>query len=157
MRSVLRVEALGHGPRPSVVRFDAGVGRLESRPTRWRAPRIPIRFPTASASIFHARRGRRLRRRTAAKIGASWEGLGQEAVFQHLDVRPRHGYFWATHTAAELDLLVTGGRHLYGFEIKRTTSPKIAPSMRSALEDFQLARLDVIHAASETQPLGRSI
>lgn len=91
------------------------------------------------------------------KVGASWEGFVLEAVLQHLDVKPRQGYFWATHTGAELDLLVAHGRNHYGFEIKRTTAPKITPSMRSALEDLQLTRLDVIHAGSETYPLGRNI
>ena len=35
-------------------------------------------------------------------------------------------------------MLVARGRHHYGFEIKRTTAPRITPSMRSALEDLQL-------------------
>ena len=40
-----------------------------------------------------------------------------------------------------------------GFEVKRTTSPSVTPSMRSALEDLKLERLDVIHAGEETFPL----
>ena len=56
-----------------------------------------------------------------------------------------------------LDLLVVRGRRRYGFEIKRTTAPRITPSMRSALESLQLNRLDVIHAGSETFPLARGM
>ena len=66
-------------------------------------------------------------------------------------------YFWATHTGAELDLLVTRGGRRYGFEFKRTTAPRVTPSMRTALEDLRLTRLHVIHAGSETFPLAPNI
>lgn len=91
------------------------------------------------------------------KLGASWEGFLLEAVIHQLEARPEQCYFWATHTGAELDLLVVRGRRRYGFEIKRTTAPRITPSMRSALESLQLSRLDVIHAGSETFPLARGM
>ena len=45
------------------------------------------------------------------------------------------------------------GRLRLGFEIKRTSSPKLTPSIRSALSDLRLERLDVIHAGEETFPL----
>jgi hypothetical protein len=44
-----------------------------------------------------------------------------------------------------------------GFEIKRTEEPRITPSMRSALADLKLERLDVIHAGKETYTLGPRI
>lgn len=91
------------------------------------------------------------------KLGASWEGFLLEAVIHQLEARPEQCYFWATHTGAELDLLIVRGRRRYGFEIKRTTAPRITPSMRSALESLQLSRLDVIHAGSETFPLARGM
>lgn len=91
------------------------------------------------------------------KIGASWEGFLLEAVIHQLGARPRDCYFWATHTGAELDLMITSRGRRYGFEIKRTTAPRITPSMRSAVEDLQLERLDVIHAGAETFPLSRRI
>lgn len=91
------------------------------------------------------------------KIGASWEGFMLEAVIHQLGVEGRRCYFWRTHTGAELDLLVTHGRKRYGFEIKRTTAPGVTPSMRSALDDLALVRLDVIHAGTETFPLAKKI
>jgi uncharacterized protein len=91
------------------------------------------------------------------KLGASWEGFILEAIMDRLGVSPEQCYFWATHMGAELDLLITHGGRLYGFEIKRTTSPRITPSMRSALADLDLAHLDVIHAGSETFPLARRV
>jgi hypothetical protein len=91
------------------------------------------------------------------KLGASWEGFVLEAIINRLGVSPEQCYFWATHTGAELDLLIThGGRH-YGFEIKRTTAPRVTPSMRSALADLDLTRLDVVYAGPETFPLARGI
>jgi predicted AAA+ superfamily ATPase len=89
------------------------------------------------------------------KMGASWEGYALEEVVKLLE--PDEIYFWATHTGAELDLLVVRGGRRQGFEIKRTVAPRVTPSMRSALEDLQLTRLDVIHAGAETFPLGPRI
>jgi len=90
-------------------------------------------------------------------LGASWEGFLVEAVIHQLGARSRDCYFWATHTGAELDLMIQHRGRRYGFEIKRTTSPRITPSMRSALEDLGLTRLDVVHGGSETFPLSRRI
>jgi uncharacterized protein len=91
------------------------------------------------------------------KVGASWEGFIVEALIQRLGARSDQCYFWATHTGAELDLLVVDGQRRYGFEIKRTTAPSLTPSMRHALADLGLARLDVVHAGAETFPLTRSV
>ena len=91
------------------------------------------------------------------KIGASWEGFVIGQIMHQLRARPEECYFWATHAGAELDLLIVRGRRRYGFEIKRTTSPRITPSMRSALIDLNLNRLDVIHAGEDTFPLARCI
>ena len=91
------------------------------------------------------------------RIGASWEGFILNSLIEHLGVSSEQCYFWGTHTGAELDLLVIHGRHRYGFEIKRMTAPRVTPSMRSALEDLQLTRLDVIHAGTETYRLPHGI
>jgi hypothetical protein len=70
---------------------------------------------------------------------------------------PEECYFWATHSGAELDLLIVRGRQRLGFEIKRTVAPRLTPSMRSAMQDLRLTRLDVIHAGQETFPLADQI
>jgi len=85
--------------------------------------------------------------------GASWEGFVLERVIRHLRARPEQCFFWATHSGAELDLLVIHGRQRLGFEIKLTTAPRLTPSMRSALSDLYLTRLDVIHSGDHTFPL----
>ena len=91
------------------------------------------------------------------KIGASWEGFCVESLIAQLGARPEQCYFWATHAGAELDLLVVAKGRRRGFEIKRTVSPRVTPSMQVALHDLKLDSLDVIHAGQDTFPLARKI
>ena len=72
-------------------------------------------------------------------------------------VRFGEAYSWATHAGAELDLLVVRGRTRLGFAFKRTSAPTVTPSMRTALVDLNLQRLDVIHGGRETYPLAPRI
>lgn len=91
------------------------------------------------------------------KVGASWEGFAIEQVVRRLGARRDECFFWATHGGAELDLLVVRGRTRLGFEIKLTEAPSVTASMRSALSDLALRRLDVVHAGEHTFPLGPRI
>jgi predicted AAA+ superfamily ATPase len=91
------------------------------------------------------------------KVGASWEGFALEQVIRRLGARSGETHFWATHQGAELDLLVVRGERRFGFEFKRTTSPKVTPSMRTALADLSLHSLDVIHAGQQTFSLAPKI
>lgn len=91
------------------------------------------------------------------KIGASWEGFVLEQVIRRLGARGGECFFWATHGGAEVDLVVVRGRKRLGFEIKRTSSPLLTPSMRNALTDLGLKSLDVIHAGDQTFPLEKKV
>jgi predicted AAA+ superfamily ATPase len=91
------------------------------------------------------------------KIGASWEGFVIEQVIRWMGFKKEDCFFWATHAGAELDLLVVKGREKIGFEVKLTSSPRVTPSMRSALSDLKLQRLYVIHSGEETYQLERKI
>lgn len=91
------------------------------------------------------------------KVGASWEGFVIRQIVRQLKTGAEECFFWATHAGAELDLLVIRGRHRLGFEVKRTTSPRITTSMRSALNSLKLSHLDVVHAGESTFPLGEKI
>ena len=82
------------------------------------------------------------------KVGASFEGFALEQVIRRLELRPREAFFWATHSGAELDLLVIRGRHRVGFEFKRTDAPKLTRSMMVSLDTLRLDRIDVVHAGS---------
>lgn len=120
-----------------------------------RSPKVYLRDSGILHSFLEIDTMRDLERHP--RIGASWEGFLLEAIIRQLEARARDCYFWATHTGAELDLMITRRGRSFGFEIKRTTSPRITPSMRSAVEDLQLTRLDVVHAGTETFPLSRRI
>jgi uncharacterized protein len=91
------------------------------------------------------------------KMGASWEGFVLHQVIRRLGVYPEECFYWATHAGAELDLLIIRGKKRLGFEIKRTSSPKMSPSIRTALTDLNLNSLDIIHAGKETFPLDKKV
>lgn len=91
------------------------------------------------------------------KVGASWEGFLIEQIARRVGAEPEECFFWATHAGAELDLLVVRGSERRGYEIKRTTSPALTPSMRTALSDLKLSSLDVIHAGDHTFPLSERV
>jgi len=91
------------------------------------------------------------------KVGASWEGFALEAVVRRLRARDDQCFFWATHGGAELDLLVVKGVKRRGFEFKRTDTPKVTSSMKIAMNDLKLDRLDVVHAGPDTYPLEKKI
>ncbi|MBI4953937.1 MAG: ATP-binding protein [Myxococcales bacterium] len=80
------------------------------------------------------------------RVGASWEGFLVEQLRRALRADRDELYFWRTEDGAELDLLFLRGRRRVGFEIKRTSAPRMTPSMHRALEDLSLDRLFVIHA-----------
>jgi len=88
-------------------------------------------------------------------LGASWEGFILEQLSQILDGRPL--WFWGRHQGAELDLLTQLNGRPVGFEIKRTTQPKITRSLRSAIETLELGHAFVVHAAPHTFPLAANI
>lgn len=92
------------------------------------------------------------------QVGASWESFAITNVLERLGVRwSEDAYFWATQAGAEIDLVVIRGIRRRGFEVKRTIAPSVTPSMRIALEDLELERIDVLHAGTETFPLADRI
>lgn len=117
-----------------------------------RAPKVYL----ADTGILHALLGLDAQRALEGhpKVGASWEWFVIRELARRLGARPDECWFWATHAGAELDFLVTRGGRRYGFEVKRTTAPRLTRSMRSALADLRLTRLDVIHSGLETFALG---
>ena len=91
------------------------------------------------------------------KVGASWEGFVLDEVIRHIGAECSECFFWATHSGAELDLLIIRGRRRLGFEIKRTTRPSVSPSMRISMNDLKLTRLDVIYPGEKTFPLAKGM
>ncbi len=91
------------------------------------------------------------------KIGASWEGFVLKKVLSDLGVAQGEAFFWGAHAGAELDLLVFRRGRRMGFEIKRTTAPKLTRSMRTAIQTLHLDSLDVLHAGEHTFELGHGV
>ena len=120
-----------------------------------KAPKIYI----ADSGIFHALLNlpARLDVGNHPKEGASWEGFVLGEVIRHLGAGRSECFYWATHGGAELDLLIIRGRLRLGFECKRTASPLVSPSMRIAIKDLKLKRLDVMYPGDTTFPLAEGI
>ena len=89
------------------------------------------------------------------RLGASWEGFALGQVVARLGARPDQCHFWSPHAGAELDLLVVHRGRRYGFEFKYAEAPPLTKSMRIAMQDLKLERLDVIHAGEHSFALGR--
>jgi len=114
-----------------------------------KAPKVYVR----DSGLLHALLGLGTEREILShpKAGASWEGYAMEEVLQ--SVRPEAAHFWATHTGAELDLLlIVRGRRI-GIEVKFQDAPRLTPSMRIALADLGLAHLVVIYPGDTRYPM----
>lgn len=109
----------------------------------------------ADSGILHTLLGLKTREELEGhpKVGASWEGFVLREVVERLGAHPEETFFWATHAGARLDLLVLRGRKRLGFELERTAAPRLTPSIRSALDDLRLDRVDVIYPGEHTFPL----
>jgi predicted AAA+ superfamily ATPase len=92
---------------------------------------------------------------THPKIGASWEGYVIEEVIKAIS--PDQVYFWATHSGAELDLLVIKNGRRIGVECKRVDAPRLTASMHTAFSELELAKLLVIYPGTQPYPLGDNI
>ena len=120
-----------------------------------RAPKIYIE----DTGLLHALLGIRnaVELESHPKVGASWEGFVLSEAVGHLEASPEECFFWATHSGAELDLLVVRGSSRLGLEVKRTTSPTLTRSMGTALSDLSLERLVVVHAGRKSFDLAPRI
>lgn len=87
--------------------------------------------------------------------GASWEGYVIEEIIKVAN--PDETYFWATHSGAELDLLLIKNGKRIGVECKRMDAPRVTPSMRAALKDLDLSKLLVIYPGLHPYPLSDKI
>ena len=89
------------------------------------------------------------------KLGTSWEGFALEQVLALLETRD--AYFWATHSGAELDLLVMIGGKRHGFEFKYSDAPGRTRSMSAAIQDLNLEHLWVLYPGNQDYSLEEKI
>lgn len=88
---------------------------------------------------------------THPKSGASWEGYAIEEILKA--AAPDEAYYWATHSGAELDLLLLKDGRRIGVECKRVDAPRLTSSMRSALQDLELDRLFILYPGALAYPI----
>lgn len=114
-----------------------------------RSPKIYLR----DSGLVHALLGLRSREQVTAhpKLGASWEGFALEQVLRRTETRER--YFWASHTGAELDLLLFEGGQRFGFEFRLADAPKTTRSMRTAMSTLGLRHLWIVYPGDRSYPL----
>lgn len=118
-----------------------------------KAPKVYVR----DSGLLHALLGLASEREIVShpKAGASWEGYAIEETLRV--VRPEAAYFWATHTGAELDLLLLKRGRRYGVEVKFQDAPRMTASMRIALSDLRLEHLTVLYPGDLRYDLDRRV
>ena len=89
------------------------------------------------------------------KIGSSWEGFTLELVANAMETRD--AYFWATHSGAEIDLMVRVAGARYGFEFKYADAPRRKRSMHTAIQDLDLTKLWVVYPGRQEYQLDAKI
>lgn len=118
-----------------------------------KAPKVYFR----DTGLLHALLGVRTERELLhhPKVGASWEGYAIEEILK--SVRPDSAHYWATHTGAELDLLLFIRGRRYGVEVKYQDAPRLTPSMRSSMNDLKLERLVVAYPGRQRYELAERV
>jgi hypothetical protein len=118
-----------------------------------KAPKVYVR----DSGLLHTLLGVTNRRALEhhPKVGASWEGYAVEEVLKAH--RPDEAYYWATHTGAELDVLLFREGRRIGVECKRMDAPSLTPSMRTALADLKLDQLAVVYPGERRYALGKRV
>ena len=89
------------------------------------------------------------------KCGASWEGYVIEETIKA--TAPDEVYYWATHSGAEIDLVLIKDGRMLGVECKRVDAPRMTPSMRTAREDLHLEQIAVVYPGKKRYALGDGV
>jgi predicted AAA+ superfamily ATPase len=118
-----------------------------------KAPKVYIR----DSGLLHTLLGIGSRRdlELHPKVGASWEGYAVEEVIKAL--HPDDMYYWATHSGAEIDLVLFKKGRRIGVECKRVDAPALTPSMRIALADLKLDELNVVYPGEKRYSLAERV
>ena len=85
-------------------------------------------------------------------VGASWEGFCIEHLI-NASPRGTRASFYRSKGGAEIDLVLSlpGGK-LWGFEIKRSTRPKVERGFHVAADDLGLSERILVYAGGMTAP-----
>ncbi len=89
------------------------------------------------------------------QVGASRESFAIEQILRNIP--GVEGYFWSTHSGAEVDLLLFHKGRRIGLECKLSEAPKATKSMHSAINDLKLDKLYIVYPGAEGFPLTERI
>lgn len=120
---------------------------------RARSPRVYVRDSGMLHALLDLSTAEELMADSA--VGASFEGFAIEQIVTRAG--ERSAFFWRGPDGEELDLLVRRNGRRYGFEMKRTRTPKVTRSMRLALSELGLERLFVVHPGTDRYELDTRI
>ena len=120
-----------------------------------KSPKVYVRDPGVLHALLNLPDPAALRAHPG--IGASWEGFALEQVIRICRADADECHFWATHTGAELDLLIVRGVRRTAFEFKYSSTPKATRSMHSAIEDLDLDRITIVYPGDGAYPLTERI
>ena len=117
------------------------------------------KFYLSDSGLFHSLSSIETPQQLSAspKLGASWEGFALDCVCRTLGKQDEDLYFWSTHAGAELDLFWQQGGKNWGVEFKYEDAPRLTRSMKTAIEDLQLAGLWVVYPGKASYPLAKNI
>lgn len=94
---------------------------------------------------------------TNPKLGAIWEGFALEEIIRANRAASEDCYFWATHSNAEIDLVMIIDGKKHGFEFKYSDAPKVTKSMKIALHDLSLESISIIYPGQKRTMLDEKI
>jgi len=81
----------------------------------------------------------------STKAALSWKGYAMESVIQRIRAGASECSHWSLKGGQGLDLLVTRGGMRWGFEFQYIENPRLTASMKLAVQELKLDRLDVVH------------
>lgn len=91
------------------------------------------------------------------KLGASFEGFALECICRHINKTDSELYFYNVHSGSELDLFWQDKGKNWGMEFKYTDAPKLTRSMKTVIQDLDLAHLWVIYPGKMTYRIAENI
>lgn len=112
-----------------------------------KSPKFYIRDSGLLHALLNIRSMDELRRHP--KLGASWEAFALEQIIR-ISGQSRNAFFWATHSGAEIDLMINMKGERWGFEVKFSDAPRKTKSMSTATNDLKLDRVYVIYPGMQS-------
>jgi hypothetical protein len=91
------------------------------------------------------------------KLGASWETFALNCLLKIFQLKKEEIYFYATHSGAELDLLIMRKGKNWGIEFKYQDAPIKTRSMYSCIEDLGLEHLFVVYPGEKQYQIDEKI